>query len=68
MSRIEYDDGKPIKGAKDRVKECVPKGRKAGYYLIYQDGTEDKIEIGYLRIGEMRHLDALFNKVHNSAK
>ena len=62
MYRIEYDDGKPLhSNEKFRPKECVPKDRARGFYVIHPDGTEEKVPIGYLRLSEVKHLETMLN-------
>lgn len=65
MFKVEYD-GKPIKSGKsDRIKLCTPKGRRAGYYVIFPDGHEEQLHIGYLRVSEMKNVTKLLNKARN---
>lgn len=61
MFRVEFDDGKPVKANNGRDSRCTPKGRSHGFYVIYPDGQEEKVEIGYMRISEMEHLQAMLN-------
>ena len=63
MIHVEYDDGKPVKHSTGRSPLCTPRGRALGMYALLPDGTERPIDIGYMRVGEMRALESLLNDV-----
>ena len=63
MIKVEYDDGQPVKLPKgmqsQRSKFATPRGRLRGFYAIFPDGTETKIEIGFMRVSEMAEVERL---------
>ena len=68
MFRVEYDDGSPIGRNKGRSELCTAKGRPMGMYVIFPDGTERPLNIGYMKVGEMAGLESLLNEIACSQK
>lgn len=72
LIKIEYDDGQPVKLSKgmqsQRSKFVTPRGRPRGFYAMFPDGTATKIEIGFMRVGEMPEVERLMNlsQVHET--
>jgi hypothetical protein len=64
MIRVEYDDGQ----AHDRGRSpsCTAKGRPMGMYVILSDGTEHPLNIGFMRVSEMKGLERLLNVIAGS--
>jgi len=65
--RVEYDDGK-TKRWKDRLPITVAKGREPGFYAIMEDGTEHRIGISFMKVGEIAAMERLLNAVRDQVE
>lgn len=61
--KIEFDDGKNSKSDRDKSSLCTRKDRPMGMYVILPDGEERPLNIGFIRISEMKGLEELLNNL-----
>jgi len=60
--KVEFDCGNPV-GRKCDSTSCTGKGRPMGMYVVFPDGTERPLHIGFMRVGEMAGLERLLNEL-----
>jgi hypothetical protein len=60
---VEYDDGKPANWGGDTVRQCVPRGRVRGMFVRFDDGTELRIPISFMKVGEMKPFEEFLKEV-----
>jgi hypothetical protein len=60
--KVEFDCGNPV-GRQCDSTSCTGKGRPMGMYVVFPDGTEKPLHIGFMRVGEMAGLEKLLNEL-----
>lgn len=60
--KVEFDCGNPV-GRQCDSTSCTGKGRQMGMYVVFPDGTEQPLHIGFMRVGEMVGLEKLLNEL-----
>jgi len=57
--KIEFDCG----AKRCDSTSCSHKKRAMGMYVIFPEGTEKSLDIGFMRVGEMKGLEELLNSL-----
>jgi hypothetical protein len=57
--KVEFDCG----AKRCDSTSCSHKKRAMGMYVVFPDGTEKPLDIGFMRVGEMAGLEKLLNEL-----